>query len=95
MFFSFYRCVYFRYSRLVFVRANSSFQAAVERLKSLKSADNQQKLKLYALYKQATVGKNTTKRPGLMDIVNKAKWDAWNALGEMSKVMGTDSYFLK
>jgi peroxisomal 3,2-trans-enoyl-CoA isomerase len=48
--------------------------------------DNSQKLKLYALYKQATVGKNTSKKPGLMDLVGKAKWEAWNELGEMSQV---------
>ncbi len=72
--------------RPVFIRANSTFQSAVDRLKSVKSVDNSQKLKLYALYKQATVGKNTSKKPGLMDLVGKAKWEAWNELGEMSQV---------
>lgn len=62
------------------------FREAVDKLSSLKDADNQTKLKLYALYKQATVGKNSTKKPGMLDIVGKAKWEAWNSLGEMSKV---------
>jgi len=72
--------------RPVIVRANSTFQSAVDRLKNVKSADNSQKLKLYALYKQATVGKNTTKKPGMLDMVGKAKWDAWSELGDMGQV---------
>ncbi|SGZ01176.1 BQ5605_C044g12178 [Microbotryum silenes-dioicae] len=31
----------------------------------------------YGLYKQATVGDVNTSRPGMMDFVGKAKWDAW------------------
>jgi len=30
-------------------------------------------------YKQSTVGDNDTKRPGMFDMVGKAKWDAWDA----------------
>ena len=45
-------------------------------------------LKLYGLYKQATVGDVNTDRPGTfsMDFAGKAKWDAWSAnkLGRMS-----------
>ncbi|EKM58495.1 uncharacterized protein PHACADRAFT_193616 [Phanerochaete carnosa HHB-10118-sp] len=37
----------------------------------------------YSYYKQATVGDVNTPRPGLLDFVGKAKWDAWN------KVKGT------
>jgi len=59
----------------------------VERLKTIETADNQQKLKIYALYKQATVGKNTSSKPGMLDFVKKAKWDAWTSLGDMSKVI--------
>lgn len=25
-------------------------------------------------------------KPGMLDFVNKAKWDAWNALGSLPKV---------
>lgn len=42
--------------------------------------DNATLLKLYALYKQATAGDAATARPGLGDLVGRAKWDAWNAL---------------
>lgn len=35
-------------------------------------------LELYALFKQATVGDNTTAKPGLLDLKGKAKWEWWN-----------------
>jgi peroxisomal 3,2-trans-enoyl-CoA isomerase len=38
------------------------------------SLDDSQKLKLYALYKQAIVGPCNISRPGLFDFVGKAKW---------------------
>lgn len=42
--------------------------------------DNDNLLKLYALYKQATQGDATGERPGSFDFVRRAKFDAWNAL---------------
>lgn len=62
------------------------FEAAVANSKNLSERpDNMTLLKLYALYKQASVGDNTEKRPGFSDMVARAKWDAWNQL------KGTDS----
>ena len=37
-------------------------------------------LKVYSLYKQATVGDVNTSRPGMLDISGRYKWDAWNKL---------------
>ena len=37
------------------------------------------------LYIQATIGPCNTKRPGAFDFVGRAKWDAWNGLGDLSK----------
>jgi diazepam-binding inhibitor (GABA receptor modulator, acyl-CoA-binding protein) len=45
---------------------------------------NAAKLKLYALFKQATSGDVDGKRPGMMDMVGRAKWDAWNEVKGMS-----------
>ena len=42
--------------------------------------DNATLLKIYALYKQATAGDNTEKKPGFSDIVGRAKWEAWDKL---------------
>lgn len=35
------------------------------------------KLGFYGLFKQAKLGSNATPRPGLLDPVGGAKWDAW------------------
>ncbi|KAI7854557.1 acyl CoA binding protein-domain-containing protein [Circinella umbellata] len=40
----------------------------------------EQKLELYALYKQAAQGNVDTQRPGIFDVVGRAKWDAWKKL---------------
>ncbi|CUM64167.1 uncharacterized protein PRCAT00001760001 [Priceomyces carsonii] len=37
-------------------------------------------LKLYGLYKQATVGDNDTPKPGMFDLKGKYKWQAWSDL---------------
>ena len=36
-------------------------------------------LELYGLYKQATAGDVTGKRPGMLDLKGRAKYDAWAA----------------
>ncbi|MBX9612182.1 MAG: acyl-CoA-binding protein [Burkholderiales bacterium] len=60
---------------------NAAFEAAVAQSKSLSERpDNATLLKIYALYKQATAGDNTEKKPGFGDMVGRAKWDAWNGL---------------
>ncbi len=57
------------------------FEAAVANSKNLtERPDNATLLKIYALYKQASTGDNTEKRPGFVDMVGRAKWDAWNGL---------------
>ncbi len=59
----------------------SKFEAAVAESKNLSERpDNATLLKLYALYKQGSVGDNTEKKPGFGDMVGRAKWDAWNGL---------------
>lgn len=42
--------------------------------------DNMTLLRLYALYKQGSVGDVQGERPGLTNLVERAKWEAWNAL---------------
>lgn len=57
------------------------FQKAVADSKKLSERpDNATLLKLYALYKQATDGDVEGTRPGFMDMVGRAKWDAWNEI---------------
>ena len=45
---------------------------------------NDIKLRLYALYKQATAGDVEGKRPGFTNPVGRAKYDAWAALSGTS-----------
>ena len=60
---------------------DSGFQQALEDVEKLpERPGNDDLLKLYALYKQATVGDVEGKRPGMMDFVGRAKYDAWAAL---------------
>ena len=57
----------------------AKFEAAVANSKNLtERPDNATLLKIYALYKQASTGDNTEKKPGFGDMVGRAKWDAWN-----------------
>ena len=58
---------------------NADFEAAVANSKKLSERpDNATLLKIYGLYKQATVGDNAEKKPGFGDMIGRAKWDAWN-----------------
>lgn len=57
------------------------FETAAQEAQSLSQRpDNDTLLKLYALYKQATKGDASGKRPGMFDMVGRAKYDAWSAL---------------
>ena len=58
---------------------NALFETAVANSKNLgERPDNATLLKIYGLYKQATVGDISEKKPGFSDMVGRAKWDAWN-----------------
>ncbi|XP_032280862.1 enoyl-CoA delta isomerase 2, mitochondrial isoform X1 [Phoca vitulina] len=73
--------------------SQKDFESAMNQVKLLKKdPGNEVKLKLYALYKQATEGPCNTPKPGLFDLINKAKWDAWNALGNLPKETARQNY---
>ncbi len=64
----------------------SRFEAAVANSKNLaERPDNNTLLKLYALYKQGSLGDNGEKKPGFGDMVGRAKWDAWNGVKGLSR----------
>ena len=54
-------------------------------LKLSSQPSNDEKLKLYKYFKQATVGDVNTSRPGMLDFAGKAKWDAWDSIKGLSK----------
>ncbi|WP_432722125.1 acyl-CoA-binding protein [Jeongeupia wiesaeckerbachi] len=63
----------------------SLFQTAQDEVVKLNDApDVQTKLKLYALYKQASEGDVSGDRPGALNFVAQAKYDAWAKLKGVS-----------
>ncbi len=65
--------------------AIDSFDAAVAAVQGMQDdPGNDTKLRLYALYKQATEGDVTGSRPGMLNLVGRSKYDAWAAVQGMS-----------
>lgn len=71
-----------------FVRRMPEF----DQLTFIPPMSNGEKLKLYALFKQATVGPCTGPRPSFFDVQGKYKYDAWRDLGDMSRAVAMASY---
>lgn len=71
----------------------SRFEQAVAESKQLEAKpDNLTLLRLYALYKQATQGDASGERPGISDLVGRAKWDAWQALQGKDRDAAREDY---
>lgn len=72
---------------------NQKLQEAAEKSKQLPvRPSNEELLKLYALYKQATEGDVKGERPGGFDFKAIAKYDAWKALEGMPEDQAANSY---
>ncbi|KAF9222054.1 ACBP-domain-containing protein [Gyrodon lividus] len=61
---------------------DAQFDRAVEIVQSLPKTGliqtgYEEKLTMYSLYKQATVGDVSSSRPSIFDMLGRAKWDAW------------------
>jgi len=70
----------------------SRFQDATARAKELEEQSNETLLELYALYKQATAGDASGKRPGMFDPVGRAKFDAWSSRSGMPEEEAMEAY---
>lgn len=73
------------------------FNAAVNVIRGLPKngpyqPSNEMLLTFYSLFKQATEGKCNVGRPALWNVVNRAKWDAWNRLGDMPREVAMQKY---
>ncbi len=69
------------------------FEQASKDVTELSEApDNAAKLKLYALYKQATAGDCAGSRPGMMDFVGRAKYDAWKEFAGLTLDEAKEKY---
>ncbi|KAI3624396.1 hypothetical protein CBS14141_002824 [Malassezia furfur] len=66
------------------VGKNPLFERTVDIVQSLPptgaiQTSYEEKLALYGLYKQATHGDVDSRRPGMFDMLGRAKWDAWES----------------
>ena len=68
------------------------FADAQARIKPVTGLGNDVMLDLYALYKQATEGDVTGKRPGFTNPVGRAKYDAWVEQQGLSAEEARDEY---
>lgn len=70
-----------------------AFQEAVQYVPRLKNISTEQKLRFYALYKQATVGACNVEKPSSFDLVGLSKWKSWHSIGiTMSKSEAMNAY---
>ena len=64
---------------------NAAFEQAQKDVNTLtERPSNENLLALYALFKQASEGDVSGKRPGMLDMVGRAKYDAWAGLSGTS-----------
>jgi acyl-CoA-binding protein len=69
------------------------FRSAQERVKTLSTRpSNDTLLELYSLYKQATDGDVQGKRPGMLDLKGRAKFDAWAGRKGLAKDAAMQQY---
>jgi acyl-CoA-binding protein len=69
------------------------FEKAAQEVQKLpRKPDNDTLLRLYALYKQATVGDVSGRRPGILDMVGQAKYDAWAKVKGQSRDEAMQAY---
>ena len=78
--------VVFSTSLTASITANAATRAAAAASKTLlKAADDETLLALYSLFKQASLGDIVGERPGVLDMVNRAKFDAWSGRKGMTR----------
>uniref|UniRef100_A0A2M4BRB0 Putative acyl-coa-binding domain-containing protein 5 n=1 Tax=Anopheles marajoara TaxID=58244 RepID=A0A2M4BRB0_9DIPT len=73
------------------------FNAAVSVIRGLPKngpyqPSNDMLLRFYSYFKQATKGQCCERKPAFWDVVNRAKWEAWNRLGDMPKETAMQKY---
>ena len=72
---------------------DQEFAVARKRIEELYTRlDNATIRKVYAYYKQATVGYISGKRPGALRFRDRVKYDAWSSVSGMSKQDARDAY---
>jgi acyl-CoA-binding protein len=74
-------------------RPSPAFITAQHALENLRQRpDNLTLLRLYALYKQTTIGDAPLERPGITDIRGRFKHDAWTSLKGLPQREAEEQY---
>lgn len=80
----------------VATQIETDFNAAANYVqKVVAQLDKSLLLEFYGLYKQSMIGKCDTPKPGMFGLQAKAKWNAWNQLGDMPKNAAQLAYISK
>ncbi|PSL06266.1 acyl-CoA-binding protein [Cecembia rubra] len=74
------------------MKANNLEEAFALTKKFSSKPGNEDLLRLYSYYKQATEGDNNEERPGGFDFIAAAKYNAWANLKGMSKEEAGQAY---
>ncbi len=72
--------------------ANAFEQASQDAQQLASRPDNQTLLRMYALYKQGSIGDVTGDKPSMTDMVGFAKWSAWNKVKGMTNAEAQQAY---
>jgi len=74
----------------------AAFEQAQKDVKTLtKRPSNEDMLALYSLFKQGSSGDVSGSRPGMMDLVGRAKYDAWAKLKGTTNDQAMQQYIAK
>ena len=71
------------------------FNKYIAAIKKIESVGDNDKLYLYANYKQALFGNNDKEKPSILDRIEMAKWKEWNSLKDISKETAMKNYIKK
>lgn len=71
------------------------FDKYISKVKKLENVSNEDKLFLYANYKQALFGNNNNQKPSLLNRVEMEKWKTWNLVKGTSKEVSMKNYIKK
>jgi diazepam-binding inhibitor (GABA receptor modulating acyl-CoA-binding protein) len=71
------------------------FEKYISKVKKLECINNNDKLYLYAHYKQALIGNNINEKPSILNRVDMEKWKAWNNIKDTDKEVSMKNYIKK
>jgi len=82
-----------QFVKIRYFASQSDFEDAQKRLVKLsEEPDSDVKLKVYGLFKQATIGDVSGDRPGMVNFVARAKYDAWGNFKGISQEDARQKY---